>query len=229
MIDFNGFIQIAGIIDKEEAELVIASGAEFLGFPLRLPVHKEDLTEEYTAEIISGFPEGVHGILITYLDKAEEIFDLMRKLNCEIVQLHGSIAKAEIVKLKELLPEAAVIKSLVVSENNFDELRDTVELLSGVCSAFITDTFDPATGASGATGKTHDWKISRELVKLSPIPVILAGGLNPSNVKEAIMSVKPAGVDVHTGVENSNGRKSAQKLEKFIRKAKEAFELAGAK
>jgi len=229
MIDFNGFIQIAGIIDKEEAELVIASGAEFLGFPLRLPVHKEDLTEEYAAEIISGFPEGVHGILITYLDKAEEIFDLMRKLNCEIVQLHGSIAKAEIVKLKELLPEAAVIKSLVVSENNFDELRDTVELLSGVCSAFITDTFDPATGASGATGKTHDWKISRELVKLSPIPVILAGGLNPSNVKEAIMSVKPAGVDVHTGVENSNGRKSAQKLEKFIRKAKEAFELAGAK
>ncbi len=229
MIDFNGFIQIAGIINKEEAELVIASGAEFLGFPLRLPVHKEDLTEEYTAEIISGFPEGVHGILITYLDKAEEIFDLMRKLNCEIVQLHGSIAKAEIVKLKELLPEAAVIKSLVVSENNFDELRDTVELLSGVCSAFITDTFDPATGASGATGKTHDWKISRELVKLSPIPVILAGGLNPSNVKEAIMSVKPAGVDVHTGVENSNGRKSAQKLEKFIRKAKEAFELAGAK
>jgi phosphoribosylanthranilate isomerase len=54
---------------------------------------------------------------------------------------------------------------------------------------FITDTFDPSTGASGATGKTHDWDISKSLVQLSPKPVILAGGLNAENVYEAILHV----------------------------------------
>ena len=88
---------------------------------------------------------------------------------------------------------------------------------------FITDTFDPATGASGATGKTHDWTVSRKLVELSPKPVILAGGLNPSNVYEAIRIVRPAGVDVHTGVEDSSGRKSRSLIEAFVNEAARGF------
>ncbi len=68
--------------------------------------------------------------------------------------------------------------------------------------AYITDTYDPVTKASGATGKTHNWEISKNLVELSAKPVILAGGLNPENVYDAILKVKPAGVDVHTGIEN---------------------------
>ena len=88
---------------------------------------------------------------------------------------------------------------------------------------FITDTFNPSTGASGATGKTHDWKISRKLVEISSKPVILAGGLNPSNVKQAILQIKPAGIDVHTGVESSNGRKDYNLVKNFILQAKQAF------
>ena len=65
--------------------------------------------------------------------------------------------------------------------------------------AFITDTFDPDTGASGATGKTHDWEVSQRIVEHSPLPVILAGGLGAGNVKEAIMQVKPGWSGVPTG------------------------------
>ena len=107
-------------------------------------------------------------------------------------------------------------------------LEVMVKELSPLVNAFITDTFDPKTAASGATGKTHDWSVSRRLVELSDRPVILAGGLTPENVKRAIQEVPPAGVDSHTGVEDSTGRKSREKVQKFLSEASEAFELVKA-
>jgi phosphoribosylanthranilate isomerase len=88
-----------------------------------------------------------------------------------------------------------------------------VSKLSPFVDAFITDTFDPRTGASGATGKTHDWRVSRRLVEISARPVILAGSLTPENVTRAILEVRRAGVDSHTDVEDSRGRKSREKVQ----------------
>ena len=64
-------IQIAGVIDKAEADMLIGAGVRMLGFPLRLTVNKEDLSEAEAAELIRGFPAGVQGVLITYLKKAD--------------------------------------------------------------------------------------------------------------------------------------------------------------
>ena len=108
------------------------------------------------------------------------------------------------------------------------ELEAEVTAFAPHVDGFITDTFDPATGASGATGKTHDRAVSRRLVELSPRPVILAGGLTPENVGRAIRTVRPAGVDVHTGVEDRNGRKDPRRVRAFVAEAEEAFAaLAG--
>lgn len=221
---FPNLLQIAGIIDKKEAEMLISEGVRYLGFPLRLPVNKDDLTEAYAAEIISQFPANIYPVLIIYLNYANEIIEFCDQLNCRIVQLHGNIEIEEIRKLKELRPEINVFKSLVITGDNTEELENTIKNLAPYCDAFITDTFDPATGASGATGKTHDWEISRRFVQISPIPVILAGGLNEKNVREAIEFVKPAGVDSHTGVENENGRKDLNKIRLFISEAEKGFE-----
>ena len=95
--------------------------------------------------------------------------------------------------------------------------------LSPYVDAFIPDTYDPETGASGTTGKTHDWTISRKFVELSTKPVILAGGLNADNVREAIVAVKPAGVDAHTGVEGANGRKDSEMIQRFVSEARAGF------
>lgn len=220
-------IQIAGIIDREEAELVLACGVNYLGFPLRLPVHSEDLSEAAAAEIIQSLPPPAHGVLITYLDDAEEIVRFCEALGASIVQLHGNVSAGELQKLKALAPDLAVIKSLVVGQSDEESLFNNVQMLSPFVDAFITDTFDPATGASGATGKTHDWDVSRRLVELSSRPVILAGGLTPENVREAILTVKPAGVDSHTGVEDSSGRKSHEKLARFVAESVAAFRKIG--
>lgn len=216
-------IQVAGVIDFEEAELLINSGVNYIGFPLRLPVNKEDLSEEEAASIIKKIPLSIKSVLITYLDNAKDIVEFVDKLGVNVIQLHGKISKEELRKTKELKPNLEIIKSLVIGEYNQDELYSIVNEQSDWIDAFITDTYDPSTGASGATGKTHDWNISKKIVNMSSKPVILAGGLNANNVKEAILTVRPAGVDVHTGIENNSGRKDPELLKRFVFNAKQAF------
>ena len=114
-------------------------------------------------------------MLITYLDQADEIAAFSRSLGARIVQLHGEIEREELKRLKTLDPALTVIKSLVVGMHDDKTLEASVSELSPFVDAFITDTFDPKTGASGATGKTHDWRVSRHLTELSDRPVILAG------------------------------------------------------
>ena len=222
-------IQIAGVIDAAEAQMLQQCGIRYLGFPLRLPVHREDLTEEEAAAIIKSLAPPVFGVLITYLHEASEIAAFCHALGARIVQLHGNIERDELKRLKTLDPNLTVIKSLVIGMHEDKTLEALVSKLSPFVDAFITDTFDPKTGASGATGKTHDWRISQRLIELADKPVILAGGLTPENVKRAILEVRPAGVDSHTGVEDSNGRKSREKVRKFVSEAQEAFELVKAK
>ncbi|KAF0162335.1 MAG: phosphoribosylanthranilate isomerase [Ignavibacteria bacterium] len=221
----KNLIQIAGVIDKEEAKLLMELGVDYLGFPLRLPVNKEDLTEDEAVEVIKIITPPHQSVLITYLNKADEIISFCDKLNVKIIQLHGDISFDELVRTKTLRPDLEIIKSLVVASDNYDRLVNMVETFSPWLDAFITDTFDPVTGAEGATGKTHDWSISKKLVELSPKPVIIAGGLNPKNVKQAILEIKPVGVDVHTGVEVPNGRKSVELVKVFVKEAKEGFAL----
>ena len=225
----EGLVQIAGVIDAAEAEMLQQCGVRYLGFPLRLPVHREDLTEEEAAAIIKSLAPPVFGVLITYLDQASEIAGFCHALGARILQLHGDIERAELKRLKTLDPKLTVIKSLVVGMRDDQALDATLSDSSPFVDAFITDTFDPKTGASGATGKTHDWRVSRRLVELADRPVILAGGLTPENVKRAILEVRPAGGDSHTGVEDTTGRKSREKVRKFLSEAYEGFAIVKAK
>ena len=218
-------IQIAGVKNRKELDIIIDSGATSIGFPLRLPVHKEDLSEKDAKDLIHHIPNNIHKVLITYLNASKEIVDLTTYLGTNVIQLHGDIAVDEIRAIKEKLPKIKIIKSLIVKKENLNELIKIVTELEGYVDFFITDTFDPETGASGATGKKHDWNISKKIVQLSKRPVIIAGGLTPDNVGQAIKTIRPAGVDVHTGVENNLGDKDSQLLNRFVREARTAFKL----
>lgn len=216
-------IQIAGVRNKTEAEMLVNAGVTHIGFPLRLPVNKEDLTDQEARNIINTLPKNVHKVLITYLRTAKEIVDLSNYLGTNIVQVHGHITVDEVKNIKKLSPGLKIIKSLIVEKDNFNELVKTVKDFERYVDLFITDTFDPDTGASGATGKTHDWDISRRIVEMTKVPVILAGGLNPKNVAQAIKTVRPAGVDTHTGVENKLGGKDPVLVNEFVKEARSAI------
>jgi phosphoribosylanthranilate isomerase len=223
-MQLRNLIQVAGIIDQAEADLLLGLGVKNLVFPMRLPVNKVDLSEEAAATIAASVRGKATPILLTYIETAKDNIEFCDEMGVSVLQLHGEISVDELRRLKSERPDLIVIKSLVVGLHGLDKIIILVEELGPYVDAFITDTFNPKTGARGATGLTHDWDISRKVVELSGRPVILAGGLNPANVKEAILKVRPAGVDVHTGVEGPNGRKDVEKMSEFLREATEAFE-----
>ena len=210
------FVQIAGVTSQQEADLLISCGVKYIGFPLRLPVNIADISEDKAAEIIKKLPDDIEAILITYLNKHDEIIGLCNKLSVNYLQLHGSIDRSELKMVKQSKPDLYIIKSLVIGEQENKALFRMIDDLEPYVDAFITDTYDSNSGASGATGLTHDWKISQQLVRYSSKPVILAGGLTPDNLKNAIQAVRPFGVDAHTGVENLDGYKDRVKVERFI-------------
>lgn len=224
-------LQIAGVQDLAEARDLAAAGVEWIGIPLRLPVNREDVTDAQAAALVAaaaGLP--VTFVLITYLRQAAEIAALARRIGVRHVQVHGEITASELQALRGQLPGAVLIKSLVVRPGQGAEpLLEVVAALAPYVDAFITDTYDPATGASGATGQTHNWAVSRALVDASPRPVILAGGLRPDNVRAAILAVRPSGVDSHTGVEGRDGRKDVALLRRFVDEARAGFREAAAR
>lgn len=219
----QNIVQIAGVRNFEETQMLIDAGVDYLGFPLRLDVNDEDITEEEAGKIIRSLKPPTVGVLITYLNIAAAIVAFCSKLGTKTVQLHGELDIKELAKVKELEPNLFIIKSLIIRDNNLGELEKEIEQETPLVDAFITDTYDPTTGASGATGKTHDWSISRRLVEISSKSIILAGGLTPENVAQAIRVVRPAGVDSHTGVEGPDGSRDRMKVIKFVAEAKKAF------
>jgi phosphoribosylanthranilate isomerase len=96
----ENLIQIAGVIDAAEAQMLQRCGVRYLGFPLRIPVHREDLTDKEVAAIIKSLAPPVFGVLITYLDEASEIAAFRHALGARIVQLHGNIDHDELKRLK---------------------------------------------------------------------------------------------------------------------------------
>ncbi len=211
-------VQIAGVSDLDEALATERAGADALGFTVRLPhgIH-DGLTEEKARNLIAGLPPFVSTVAITYVDNAREAVELCRYLGVSTVQLHGDFPTSDIPLLRAGLPHLRIIRALIVTgPESLDRLRDVQRKVD----ALILDTYDPDTGRRGATGKTHDWSISAEVVARARVPVILAGGLTPENVAEAIATVRPWAVDVHTGVEDADGRRDLDKVRAFVRNAK---------
>jgi phosphoribosylanthranilate isomerase len=221
----KGLVQIAGIRSLEEARMLLQAGVDWLGFPLRLELHREDLPAEEVSRIIASLGIGDRAVLITYLADALAIARLAAMLGCRRVQLHGDITAGEARRLKEADAGLYLIKALVVRPGNLDELLNDLQDFAPFVNAFITDTWDPQTGARGATGKTHDWKASRRIVESAIRPVIVAGGLTPENVGRAIVQVRPAGVDSHTGVEAPDGTKDPALVRNFVEESRRAFAL----
>ncbi|AQQ15955.1 N-(5'-phosphoribosyl)anthranilate isomerase [Corynebacterium glaucum] len=219
----NPVIQVAGLHDPDEADLVIQAGANWLGIPLRLPSGNDDLTEAMAKDVVKHVEGRATSVLISYSVSAVELTELVSALGFDAVQLHGDIETSEIIRLRKQLPQIQILKSLIVKENNEVELLETVRAMDAHVDMFLTDTYNPRTGAMGATGIQHNIETSAAIVRQASKPVIIAGGLNPDNVGDAILETKPAGVDAHTGLEGSDGRKDAGLVKEFVSEAMRAF------
>ncbi len=207
-------VQVAGISTLADARACEAAGADAIGFTLGLPTGPHNgLDEARAAAIIRALPPFITPVLITYRVTAAEVVATCRQLGVTQVQLHAPAEPAELARMRAAIPGLKLILAVhVTGPGAIDLARERARH----ADALILDTYDPATGRAGATGITHDWSISAAIVRAVDVPVILAGGLTPANVADAIRRVRPWGVDVHTGVERPDGTTDHDLVRAFV-------------
>lgn len=193
-------VKICGITSKKDAVMVSALGADAIGFVFAKS--KRKITPEKAKAIIKELPPFITTVGIFVDEEIKEINRIAEFTSLDAVQLHGNESREYCEKVNR-----KVIKGIKVTKNDTkDSLINKIKSYS--VSAFI---LDPGKGS----GKTFNWDIARKIEK----PIIIAGGLNPENVAEAVEKLDPYGVDVSTGVEKNYGIKDEEKVEKFIREA----------
>jgi phosphoribosylanthranilate isomerase len=207
-------VKICGVTNTGDAHLVVDSGADMLGMVVDVPVETPRKISRVEAEKISQeIGDAIDIIVVLCPGSVEEVEKVVRRIEPFGVQMHGFESNAFLKSIKEALPDVKLIKTVHVDE------QGTIhgEMPEGDYVDFLLlDTFSTQLGG---TGKRHSWAKSKGIVEDSTIPVILSGGLTPENVADAIKEVNPYGVDVASGVESSAGRKSKEKIIKFVRNA----------
>jgi len=213
------YVKICGIRRHEDALIAAELGADAIGLLVGQRHNSPDFISAAVArEISRTLPPSVEAVLVTQITEVDEIERLLRQSGITAVQLHSEITADSIANLRTRFPDLKVFKSVHVI--SAESVRYP-EGFNKVVDGFVLDTINPATDQVGGTGNIHDWSISQKIVERFPdIPIILAGGLNSKNVRSAIESVHPFGVDVNSGTKGSDGFKDARKMREFIREAK---------
>lgn len=211
-------VKICGITKIEEAQVALSCGADALGFLIGLGYRTDDEIDASAAKkIIASIPPFVSSVLVTHRTEPGWVAEMCQKIGCSTIQLHGDFPLEDIPSLRLKVPYARLIKAVHVTDSSSLALAARAARWA---DAVLLDTKTDT--RIGGTGVTHDWSISARIVKEAGKPVILSGGLNPENVRAAIATVSPYAVDVNSGVENPDGSKSLEKIQAFIRLAKEA-------
>lgn len=207
-------VKICGNTNRRDALASARLGADFVGAIVEVPVNSpRKVTAQEAKEILADFPFPAGRVIVIMPKTAEEAVVLYEEIHPDFVQLHGSENVQFVRELRGTIP-CNIIKTIhVKDETSIQEAKK----FARYSDALLLDTSSKQLGGSG---RTHDWNLSRKIVEAVSIPVILAGGLTPENVAEAIRVVKPYGVDVSSGVEKKEGRKDYSKVKKFIRNAK---------
>ena len=210
-------VKVCCIGSIEEAALAIRLGARALGLVSAMPSGPGVIAEPLIARIAASVPAGVDTFLLTSETEPDRIIRQHGRCGTSTIQLCDRIDGAGYPSLRAGLPGIRLVQVLHVAGP--DTLREAATLHRQV-DALLLDSGNPdrAVKELGGTGRTHDWAVSAAVVAASPIPVWLAGGLNASNVEEAIATVRPHGVDLCSGV-RSQGRLNSRKLMKFMEAA----------
>lgn len=199
-------VKICGITNLSDALRAVECGADALGFVFYegSPRH---VFPEIVKEIVAHLPPFITTVGVFVNAPPQEIKEVLEYTGLDVVQLHGDEPQEECF----LFPR--VIKAFRIRD-----IRDLDEIKHYKASAYLLDAYDPE--VPGGTGQIFNWDIAIEAKQYGP--VILAGGLTPDNVSDAVKKVRPYAVDVSSGVETEKGKKDPEKLRLFIHRAKSA-------
>jgi len=211
-------VKICCIASIEEANTAIKYGASAIGLVSKMPSGPGVISEKTIKEIAEQTPPSILTFLLTSKQNVEEIIEQHRRCGTNTIQICDRIITGTHIQLKKALPGIKIVQVIHVTDN--ESINEAIEI-SKLVDAILLDSGNQklVTKELGGTGKTHDWTISRKIVESIKVPVFLAGGLNPQNVDEAILHVKPYGVDVCSGV-RTNSNLDEEKLKLFFEKVR---------
>jgi phosphoribosylanthranilate isomerase len=198
-------VKICGITNLADAKLAVDLGADALGFNF-YEKSVRNISPANAYKIIRSLPQKIEAVGVFVNWSPEAVIALARAVNLDTIQLHGDEPAATARKLAN---NFQVTKAMRVGKGfSLSELKP----FETAVRAFLFDA--DKSGQFGGTGHRTDWTIARRAAKNHDI--ILAGGLTPENVAEAILTVRPYAVDVASGVESVPGKKSRAKLRQFF-------------
>jgi phosphoribosylanthranilate isomerase len=211
-------VKICCISSIEEARMAIDGGASALGLVGRMPSGPGIIGDELISQIARFVPPPISTFLLTSETSSQSIIDHYRRVNTSTIQLVDELKKREYEQIRAALPHVKLVQVIHVMDEK--SATEAVEI-SNYVDAILLDSGNPTLKVKqlGGTGRTHNWELSRKINKAISIPLFLAGGLNKDNVKEAIETVEPFGIDLCSGV-RTNGRLDPQKLHDFFQAVK---------
>ena len=198
-------VKICGMTNLKDVKVAVDGGVDAVGF-IFYKKSPRSVTMQAVREIVLELPPFVDSVGVFVNETAEQINKIADHCKLDRVQLHGDESPAFCKKIRR-----RVIKAIRVKD-----IQSLKKLSDYPVSSFLLDTFSE--DQYGGTGKVFDWNLAYPAKKYGPI--ILAGGLTPINVRQAIQRIQPYGVDVCSGVESQPGIKDHKKMQAFLKNVK---------
>lgn len=207
-------VKVCCIASHDEARLAVDAGASALGLVSSMPSGPGVIPDEAIAEIAAAVPSPVATFLLTARLDADSIVSQHMLCRTTTLQLVDAVPHEELRRLRRALPGIRIVQVIHVAG---EEAVEEAAAVAPWVDALLLDSGNQKLPVKelGGTGRTHDWRLSRRIRDSVPRPVFLAGGLNASNVAEAVRAVSPFGVDLCTGV-RIDGRLDSARLWGFF-------------
>lgn len=207
-------IKICCMSSVEEIRIAVRAGADALGFVAEMPSGAGIIGEELASQLIPIVPPPIGTFLLTCETEAIRIVAQQRRCGANTLQLCDRVSDDVRDLICRQLPGIKIVQVVHVTG---PESVDEALRIQETADAILLDSGNQSLAVKelGGTGRVHDWSVSAKIREALRIPIFLAGGLNPGNVKEAIAAVRPYGVDVCSGL-RTDGKLDAHKVEAFI-------------
>lgn len=201
-------VKVCGVGRAADLETAVSAGVDAVGFVVDVSVDTpREIPVDRAADLVGAVPPFVTAVLVTMVDDAAATADLADRVSPDALQVHGA-SDPDVVERFGDAVDCPVLGAVSPAR---------APAFDGVADGLVVDSLDES--GAGGTGRTHDWERTRALVDEIESPVVLAGGLTPGNVADAVERVDPFGVDVASGVEAAPGRKDPAAVSSFVRSA----------
>lgn len=212
-------VKVCGLTSAEDAQKVCNNGADFVGVIVDVKVTTpREISPTKARKILEIVPEDVEKVVVTMPENVQEVKDLEKMIDSDYLQIHSHLSESQLREIREEIGRKIIgVTSIPQNSPEPEKIINRAKRIGEATDLLLIDTW----GEGGGTGKTHDWEISSKIRDSLKTPIILAGGLNPSNVGLAIEKVKPFAVDAASGLESDPGRKDSRLVRKFFDKVGE--------